>query len=630
MANPKTQESLTHPIAGLIQDRFQKYANDRQEYEAEWRLDYDSWRRIYSKPWKQAEGHDWRSQIFVGLTDVKVRIATASINDALMGFPFDLHPTPMPESAPGYRIPLEDARTRCARMKTRIEDQLEEMSAAEKMRHIVLSCVVYGTVFTTCPVLIPYRVRRYRGQYLGMDSRGQQLETWTRHVEEGKRLGFRILNLWDVFCDLNGSSPQDCEGIGDRRFYTPGELLRFTQQSSGFESRWVREIVQAAQHDDQDTPAGNATTGDRGPERDRISRRPGNIEVFQYWGRIEKRELDRMDQSAVRYLKDQYEPDEWKDAEDFEVGAVIARSDQRFGLIKLTRNWNDGWRPYQMARYREIPNTLLGEGLPRGMRDSQMMVNSLTRATVDNLAISAVAWGFIKSSAIEPWESNVIQPGLFKKLREGFQGRIQDILQVPGWPNYTAALQPMIQQFQQWASEESVPNLLGGQTEQEQPETAFATQKLWSGAHTLLGDPLRNLDAGVITPIVDEFYQYNMTDPAVPDAEKGDFTCRATGYKSFQDKQVRAGRLGQIMQVALKFQALGQMTKLRELYRAWVRTQDEDPDQILFSDEQMQKIMGRAQQEAMQEASMQDVAGGVPGYLAGPSGMAGQGQGGPA
>lgn len=608
MPNPKTQAHYSHPIAKMIEDRLMYYASERQTFEEDWRLDYDAWRRIYSETWKKGEGHNWRSKIFVGLTDLKVRIVNAALNDSLKGFPFSLEANEEMGEAEGSFVPDHDEnRRRAGKMERHIQLLLEGMKAQDIMPDITLEDIVYGNVFSFCPIMLRFQHRRWRGDKYGEMPGGEPIVGWSSYLDTRHVLGFKHLSIWDVFKDPNAMTPQDGDGIGDRKFMSAGEFQRFTSTGRGFIKSAVNALLARASSGTSEERA-YAQVGDEGPEKDLLSYRRGTFEVFRFWGTLHKNELENTcGPDEIRVLRDQYTKEEWKNSGEFEVGAVIVNIGETWGLVKISRNPFMGVRPYQQTVYRKVPHRAYGDSLPRVMRDSQQWVNSLARGLIDNLAFSAVATGILNLHKLEPGTDNAMTPGKFMEVREGFQGSVKDVLQAFEFPNYTRDLMPMIEKVEQWASEESVPNMLGGQTEAAQPETAYATSRLWEAAHTLLSDPLKNIDRGTIVPIVTEMYHQEMRNPRVPEEYKGDFIPKARGFKSFEDKHIKNLKMSEILQLALSSDVLLQLTKVREVWRRKMESLGENPDDLVPTDKELEHVL-REMQQHVQNLTAENVS----------------------
>ena len=590
-----TSKQERNGLASLVDGRLERYSSDRSSWESEWRLDYDSWQRVYSEKWKAMEGVDWRSNIFVGITDLKVRTIVATLNDALgQKFPFDVQPTPEPDQMPGsYQIKPDEMAWRSRNMRRLIEDQLVEMRADRELKSAILELVVYGNVVIKCPILVPYKRRRYMTELQGAID-GQPYYSFNRKVTQGHRLAFRHIDLFSFFCDADATSPQEGEGCVHKQLFSAGEFLRYTKSSRGFIPEEIKRVLEELTKDGR-----ISTTTDEGPTKDDVTRRRP-IEVKEYWGLVTRREIEEGG-GDFEIILDEYrkfDPEQLDDYEELEVVLVVANGH----LIKVAPNYLDGQRPFLLGRYDIVPNRIFGWGVPKRMRDAQAMLNSSVRGFIDNMAVSANVMGAMDPEAFMPGTSNRFAPGEMKLMKKGADSG--KALKAIVFPNIGASLLPMIELFERYASEQSVPNLLSGQSEQSQPKTAFGLSKLWEGSHKQMTEPLRNIDDDLIEPIVTEFYHWNMSDPTVPDQYKGDCQCQATGYSSFQDKTVKGERIRFLLQLALDSQVMGAAIKILPLVKDLVKTLDEDPDLRVASEEEFNDKMMEMQQASIQAASL--------------------------
>lgn len=554
---------------------FYWYKQERQPLEEEWRMAYDAFRAKYSsanlKRWKALEGTEWRSKVFVRLTKVKVVAAISQIEDILFQgdtLPFDIHPTPIPEGRPGFYLPQDIAKERCGRMKRVLSDTLVQAKFDRKLMLSVLEGAIYGLSWMQAPVL--ERVQRMMYQ-LQMPDSGMYVPPdialmFGRHqpVTEFQMMpAVRNPNVWDVFWDMESGSPQSGTGIIHRVKMSPSRLLDLIDEPG-----YRKSIIQEVYSKFKDA----TTTSDQneGPGRENLTKRKDTIETLQFWGRVPKKELDKIPKSERMedYINFDYQKEPGKDVE---IRCVIAGDKQIRPGVKNPFALN--LRPFHPFVWEAIPHEVAGVGIPENMKDSQMMVNSGVRCFIDNKALSGNVLMAGNPRNLAPGTDRTIYPGKFFELAKNVQNS-RDALQFFSPPDVGRGLLELVNLFERFADEESnLPKSLQGETSAAAPKTAFAFSRLMMAANKGLGKVIRNLDEGQIEPTVEALYHWEMQNN-LNENIKGDYRCRATGFKGYNDKIMRAENLQNFMLFMLSNQLTQLMIKIPEMTHEIAKTRD--------------------------------------------------------
>jgi hypothetical protein len=141
-----------------------------------------------------------------------------------------------------------------------------------------------------------------------------------------------------------------------------------------------------------------------------------------------------------------------------------------------------------------------------------------------------------------------------------------------------------------------VPRLAQGFTDPN-AQTATEISVRQAQASKYIGMIVRNLDEGIIEPMIEYLYQFNMQDPDVA-VGKGNFLVQALGFSSYQNKVERVRKIQELLALALNAPTLAQRTRIDYLYRELVKATDLDPDFVVMTAEEAQP--DPAQAEAMQ------------------------------
>ena len=150
--------------------------------------------------------------------------------------------------------------------------------------------------------------------------------------------------------------------------------------------------------------------------------------------------------------------------------------------------------------------------------------------------------------------------------------------------------------MERYADEQShIPKLSQGfAPDKQKPNTAFEMNQLLTNAGKYLGGVIKNQDEGLIEPIVNDMYQYNMEDPE--SKGKGNFIAKALGFTSFQDKVVRTRNLQQFLTILLSHQMTMQEGKIDGILEEVAKSMDLEKRQVLKSIKEKQEEAQRQQQ----------------------------------
>lgn len=572
-----------HKLVSQIKDDYFAYMRrERQNLlEDDWNLCYDAFMGKYSssnlKRWKALEGSDWRSKVFVRLTKVKVVAATSQLEDIYFQggkIPFNLTPTPMPESGPGVWLEPVEAERRCKRMKKRIEDIYTEIKYERKLMSAILEKAVYGMTVHKCPVIRPIKKIGYElslPQLPGLDLYyGPELtRQFGRHRIKVENIQFPTVehpNLWDVFWDLEYDDPHEGQGIVHRVKMSVGRLRQLAERPGYDKAAIMRVIAGATENPSYDES--------EDPNRRNLQKKRRNIDVIEWNGRVD-----------VDCLKETPLEDEKFKGVEAEIFTIIAGDEIIFPPKKIF--YPGGQRPFNFSYWENVPHESRGVGIPANIQDSQMMVNSGVRCFIDNKALSGNVLIAGNPRNLAPGQNMGVYPGKFFELAESVDD-VRQALQYFSPPDVGRGLLDLVNLFERFADEESnLPRLMHGESSKSDPKTAFAFNRLIQNANKQLGKVIRNTDEGLVEPDTTGLYHYlMMTDP--DETIKGDYQCNATGFTSYQDQVIRGENIQQFLMFALSNQFLQFLVKPMPLLREVAKTRDIDPDEFLVTDEEFE------------------------------------------
>jgi sulfur transfer complex TusBCD TusB component (DsrH family) len=208
--------------------------------------------------------------------------------------------------------------------------------------------------------------------------------------------------------------------------------------------------------------------------------------------------------------------------------------------------------PYYFYYYDKDETSIFGDGIPRIMRDPQMLYNASIRAMLDNAAISA---GPIIEANIDlladgenPLELFPFR--VFQRTGTGIDASAKAI-NVTKLPSYTKEFLGLVEFFQETADESTtIPRSLHGSqnTGGGANQTATGMSMLIGASNITLKDQVQFFDDGVTKPFIKSMYFWNMEFNG-KDNIKGDFNIIARGTKSLIAKEVKMEQINQFLQI---------------------------------------------------------------------------------
>jgi hypothetical protein len=198
--------------------------------------------------------------------------------------------------------------------------------------------------------------------------------------------------------------------------------------------------------------------------------------------------------------------------------------------------------PYRVFNWRRRAGHWAGVGVAEQVKTPQKIVNAATRAMLNNAGISAGSQVVAMMDALVPADSNnKITPDKLWWLNPA--SGIQDVRQAFAafqWPNMTPQLMSIVEYgFKLFEEHSSIPLITQGQSGDTTPDTFGGQQLQDNNANQLLRDVGFHLNDTVTTPLVDDFYEWLLLDPDVPDDEKGDYKVDTSGALALIEKALQ-------------------------------------------------------------------------------------------
>jgi len=588
MAQSSTSVSA---LADFITQVYQHWGENRSALQEKWNENNAAFCGKSLYKWKAKEGEKWRSNTFINVTKQKVVSACALVIDMILAggkIPFMLKPSPWDDIQMDDMPPDQQEATKKSidDMRLIIDQQLLDCNADRVMMKAILSEAVYGE---TIVKLITHEVENEKWQS-GIQVNEQvtdlgrvpvELKTFQKVTESKMSPGVTFVPVWDFFRDMETDDLQAGAGCIHRQLVSPFWLRGKKGRSLYVDSGIDVAISMASKSD----------TGSKQPEKDMASLSPSMREIkhrqntilyLEFWGRVPR-------QTALAFEAEQFANadqvptvafDETNDAGDEVEVMVCVAGDQ---VVRYARSTSKE-RPFRRGVWEDSLDGQGAIGVADNAANSQFVLNGAMRAYEDNKKLSANVIMAGKRRLIEgDFKETAI--GMFLDISEDCQD-VRQAIQSVVITDVGESLLNLIQLAEKYCDMDTlIPKLTQGLDVKEPQMRAYVAQQQVEKSGKYIGQVIRNNDEGLIEPIVESFYDYNMNDPSVLKG-KGAYIVKALGFTSFQDRIERIEKLKSMLTLVLSSPELMADSKLRWYLMEIAKAFDMDPDQAVKSEEE--------------------------------------------
>ncbi len=592
---------------------YDEWRKDRQKLlEPKWQDNINAFNSVSTDTWKEGETKDWRSDTFVQVTKTKVLSGYAMVIDMeLQGghIPFKLRPSPwdevlLEELSDDEKDNITDA---IEDMTGQIKQQLADCNADRELMKCVMSGAIYGEFwgkrFTKEVVRKGYREVSFAPP--GLPDPEGKYSRWEKWEKTHDSPAVSYTSVWDIFRDLETDDLQECIGIIQRDMVSPYTLQRDKGKPLFIESA-IKTAISEADNEDHGK---SQDVGTEKPGLREISNRKNKIERLEFWGRaptklVEEFESDLGEEKKQADIDKVDEPED--DGNEVEIYLQMAGNE----IIRYARNTGD--RPWYRGMWEFKLDHIEGTSIADNVKASQKVLNGMVRGFEDNVKLIANVIIAIKERLVEPGVLDAgVEPGKNIKIAEECDDARKAIQQII-IQDITGPLINGIPLFERYADEDSqIPKILQGTVaEKMKPDTLGEMNMLQQNAGKYLGAVLKNIDEGLIEPMIQDFYEWNMADPEMKRG-KGSYIAQALGFHSFQERVQRIEKLTKSLQLILSSEALMKEAKLGEYLKLINTAFDLSPEDTLKSKEEKeaeakQAMELRAQEEARTRQLMKE------------------------
>ena len=554
-----------------------------------------------------------RSTAYVRLTTRYVDMASAKVKEKALPIddkPFGLKPTPVPEPVagdidpaataqpvapvapahpgqpPSPVAPVADAAKQAMSLALvaaeksadRIYDWWIASNFATHIRRVIDDSARIGVGVLKGP--FPTN-RKDKAFALKKDDTGKMVGAL--EMVDTTQPGLIAVDPWNFFPAGNcGENIHDGDHVFERGYLSESKLLGLKNQKG-----LLGESVYLADQID--------IVVSQGPDKCKENRDPRSPEakknLYEVW--YFTGQMSRKDMIALKAVGAEDLPDEVMDC--FALVTLVNDTVIQAQFNPLEKS---GHFPYRTFPWARRAGSWAGVGVAEQCSLPQAMANAGTRSWLNNAGVSAGAQVLIDLSKIYSLDgSNIIGGGvkLWGTLPEATGVDLRQAMATFEIPNMGKELKEIIDYAFKLAEElTNIPLVSQGQTGKDDPQTFGQAELQNSNANTLLRQIADNIDT-MVKEMVDDFYEWLLLDPDVPDSEKGDFDILASGCSAMVEKSIQEQTL----------LAMGPMT-LNPAYglsparwaEQYAKSKRMNPELLQYTDEEKAKMQSQPPPEA--------------------------------
>lgn len=483
----------------------------------------------------------------------------------------------------------EFTHERALRMEKEIEDILEEIQYPAIVRQVVRSGVGYCAGVVKGPLVRMVKQRTWTKNPTGSGYTAKEVQR-LRPYYEG-------VSIWDYYPDMSAKRISDMDGQFQRHVMTRQQLRELADRPDFMRDQILGWL--------ENHPNGNfveqwweknlRTTGDKSNITDLSGRK---YELAEWWGAVSGHDLEACGVKAPGGLSDMVEVNCW--VIDNVVIKCVANP------LRVRGTGDERVRPYHIFVYEEDDISLLGNGLPYTLRDSQMAICEAARMMLDNASIVSGPMLEIDPQKLMPGQDmDVYARKVWIRDADDPSDNVSAVREVRA-DSHIPELQSIITLFREILDNESAlpPPALGDMSGSgtEPYRTSSGMSILMGNAALPIRDVVRNFDAFTIS-FINSLYYWLMQFGDNPKI-RGDFSMTAKGSTSLIAKEVRAAEIDVFRQTMTPSELV--FIDEKKLLKERMAARD-IPEDILASDEEVgRRQQAQQAQEAAQQAKLEE------------------------
>lgn len=251
--------------------------------------------------------------------------------------------------------------------------------------------------------------------------------------------------------------------------------------------------------------------------------------------------------------------------------------------------------PYDFFQWEKVADSVFGFGVPYLMRAQQRVINSAWRQMMDNSAATVLPQIVLRRNAITPATANdySIFSGKVWYAKDDVT-EVEKAFMMFDIPNHQERLQQIIQMAEDLSDKETGQPQLAQGEQGSAPETVGGMQMLMNATNVVRRRQVKSFDDDITKPHIRRYYDYNMAY-SEKDEIKGDFMVDARGTSALLVRDIQNQAFLSLLQTAAN-PLFGKYTDMRKLYAKALQAQHIKPDDVLKSEDQVEREEKAAQE----------------------------------
>ncbi len=448
-------------------------------------------------------------------------------------------PQPAASSAPVPQTPQDafaiakaavDKATKSAKAaEKRIYDWIVEAKHATEMRKVTFDSARIGVAILKGPFV---ESRTSTAVTTGSDG------TIGIEIRKEKKPGERSVDPWNFFPDpACGEDVRKASYCFERDYMSPAQIKRLPD-AGGYLPEQIDQVLKEGPSKCYLTEDGQANPN----ATDDPKIRARCFELFHFYGEISADDLmvcnERLAEVAAK--RESY----------FVVATLINNVVVRVVLNPL----ETGRMPYRVFPWRRRVGHWAGVGVAEQCSAAQVICNGATRAMLTNAGQSAGVQLIIDRTSIVPVDGKwIITPNkVWVKKSDATIDDMTKAFTSVKIPSVQVELMNIIEYSFRIAEESTnIPLISQGQSGKTTPDTYGAAALQNNNANQLLRSIATNCDDYVTEPLVQDYYEWLLLDPDVPNEEKGDFQINAHGSTALVERAIQDQVIAELIEPSL-------------------------------------------------------------------------------
>jgi hypothetical protein len=376
------------------------------------------------------------------------------------------------------------------------------------------------------------------------------------------------IDPWNLFPGEGcGENIHDGEDLFERDFLSTKALRKLSKQKNlGYLPEQIDKVIEEGPD--------KCNTDGSNPSAHKSKNR---FTIWYYYGALKREDMALANAVGIDDLPDDVE----------EVSAIVSLVNDTV-IRAIINPLDSGAFPYRVVSWSRRPGHWAGEGVAEKMAMPQRAVNASTRAMFNNAGVASGVQIVLNQASIVPADGKwVITPN---KLwyATGDAADVAKAFALFEIPNIQQQLQAIIEYGMKLAEEQTgIPLVTQGQTGQTSPETFGQAELQNDNAHTWLRSIGKRYDDQITEPLVEDFYEWLLLDPGVPNDEKGDYRINAQGSSAMIERAVQEQVLLGLLNAAANPAFRADPAKVFALY---LKAKRINPRDVQYSEEQQKKM----------------------------------------